>query len=254
MPEITMTKLTLLSIAIGSLAGCGGKNDAMGDASKARDELCHCRNAACADAANEKLNAAMDRLEKDFGGKEPDKATQEKLHATMEEAGKCLAPWKGSLGKTKSAPKPEPTSEAASQTFDLSALGDAFKGMKAKVPAGVSVAQGNGGPVLAIPPDLKIHLEAEVSNLKDRKVSLEGATKALLDSEPSSKAKMATISLSEDVFEYESEVVDWEGKLQKRWDRDQIITVNGKRMVCSAEAKTKDAAPLAIAFCGSVTK
>lgn len=70
--------------------GCGG-GGGVGDLEKLKDEACACKDKACAEAVNKKMDAEMEKLEKSYGGKEPDEATQKKLMGIMLEAGECLA-------------------------------------------------------------------------------------------------------------------------------------------------------------------
>jgi len=69
--------------------GCGkGNVDAL---AKLKDEACACKDKACGDAVNKKLDAAVEQMAKDMGDKEPDEATSKKLMEVMTEAGQCLA-------------------------------------------------------------------------------------------------------------------------------------------------------------------
>ena len=75
----------ILSLAM--FAACGG-GDA-GELGKLKDEACACKDKACGEAVNKKLDAAIEKMGKD--GKEPDEATQAKIMSVMMEAGQCLA-------------------------------------------------------------------------------------------------------------------------------------------------------------------
>jgi hypothetical protein len=77
----------LLSITVGlSLAAC--KGGGVDDLAKLKDEACACKDKACAEAVNKKMDDAVEKL---ASGGEPDKATQDKLVKLMTESGLCLA-------------------------------------------------------------------------------------------------------------------------------------------------------------------
>jgi len=69
------------------LAACSKGAD-LDKISKLKDEACACKDKACADAVNKKLDDAVEELGK---GKEPDEATAKKLMEIMTEAGLCIA-------------------------------------------------------------------------------------------------------------------------------------------------------------------
>ncbi len=82
----TMKKLLLLvsfSLFTLSAAGCG--NGDLGKLTKLKDEACACKDKACADAVNKKIDAAMQ------GMKEPSADEAKKYMDVMTEAGVCLA-------------------------------------------------------------------------------------------------------------------------------------------------------------------
>ena len=85
-------KNTLLGISASLallLGACGGGGaDKLG---KLKDEACACKDKACGDAVNKKMDEAMAQMEKDMGGKEPDEATTAKIMSSMLEAGQCLS-------------------------------------------------------------------------------------------------------------------------------------------------------------------
>ena len=86
-------KTTLLGISTSLallLGACGGGGGA-GKIEKLKDEACACKDKACGDAVNKKLDEAMEQMEKDMGGKEPDEATAGKIMGAMLEAGQCLS-------------------------------------------------------------------------------------------------------------------------------------------------------------------
>jgi len=68
------------------LTACKGAD--LDKISKLKDEACACKDKACADAVNKKLDDAVEELGK---GKEPDEATAKKLMEIMTEAGLCIA-------------------------------------------------------------------------------------------------------------------------------------------------------------------
>jgi len=76
------TSLTLV------LGACGGGST--GKLEKLKDEACACKDKACGDEVNKKLDAAMEDLEKEYGGKEPDEKDAAKIMGIMLEAGQCL--------------------------------------------------------------------------------------------------------------------------------------------------------------------
>jgi len=77
---------TSLALVLGA---CGGGSTAKLE--KLKDEACACKDKACGDAVNKKLDAAMEDLEKEYGGKEPDEKEAGKLMGIMLEAGQCLS-------------------------------------------------------------------------------------------------------------------------------------------------------------------
>jgi len=88
----TRMKKTLLGIStvlLLSLGACG--KGGVGNLEKLKDEACACKDKACADEVNKKLDEAVMDLAKDYGGKEPDEDTGKKIMGIMEEAGKCIA-------------------------------------------------------------------------------------------------------------------------------------------------------------------
>ena len=82
---------TLLALSFALTAAACSKGGNVDNIVKLKDEACACKDKACAEAANKKLDEAMNQLEKDFGGKEPDEATTKKLMSAMTEAGVCIA-------------------------------------------------------------------------------------------------------------------------------------------------------------------
>jgi len=79
-----------LVIAFVFAAGCSkGANVAQLD--KLKEEACACKDKACGEAVNKKLDDAVEQMAKDMGGKEPDEATAKKLMEVMTEAGQCIA-------------------------------------------------------------------------------------------------------------------------------------------------------------------
>lgn len=69
-------------------AGCSKGVD-VGKLDSLKNEACACKDKACGDAVNKKMDDAMEEMAK--GGKEPDEDTQKKLMTVMTEAGICLA-------------------------------------------------------------------------------------------------------------------------------------------------------------------
>ena len=76
-----------ISLAFGSAACSKGPD--VDKLAKLKDEACACKDKACAEAANKKLDDALDEMGK--GGKEPDEATAKKIMEVMTEAGLCIA-------------------------------------------------------------------------------------------------------------------------------------------------------------------
>jgi hypothetical protein len=80
-------KSIILAVSLSVVAfGCGNKGFAALE--KLGDEACACKDKACAEAVNKKLDEAMKEAAK---GGEPSADDAKKLMATMEKAGKCLA-------------------------------------------------------------------------------------------------------------------------------------------------------------------
>ena len=86
-------KTTLLGIStsLALLLGACGRGGGAGKIESLKDEACACKDKACGDAVNKKLDEAMEQMEKDLGGKEPDEATSVKVMGAMLEAGQCLS-------------------------------------------------------------------------------------------------------------------------------------------------------------------
>lgn len=76
-----------LALLLGATAACSKGVD-LDKISKLKDEACACKDKACADDVNKRIDAAVDEMGK---GKEPDEATAKKLMELMTEAGVCLA-------------------------------------------------------------------------------------------------------------------------------------------------------------------
>ena len=76
-----------LIIAFAFSVGCGGGGSA-GELGKLKDEACACKDKACAEAVDKKLEAEIEKLS---GKGEPDDATKKKIVEVMLEAGECLA-------------------------------------------------------------------------------------------------------------------------------------------------------------------
>lgn len=84
-----MTKINTWTLSALLLVACGGKGS--DKLEKLKDEACACKDKACAEDVNKRMDSAMEDLAKQFGDKEPDEATQKKIAGTMMEAGLCLA-------------------------------------------------------------------------------------------------------------------------------------------------------------------
>jgi hypothetical protein len=85
-----MNKLIGFTVALVFAVGCSKGGD-VGALSKLKDEACACKDKACGDAVNKKLDEAVEKMAKDMGGKEPEGETAKKLMEVMTEAGVCLA-------------------------------------------------------------------------------------------------------------------------------------------------------------------
>ena len=82
-----MKKLTGLTFTLALLLGaCGGGS--AGKLEKLKDEACACKDKACAEAVDKKLEAEIEKLSSKG---EPDDATKKKIVEVMLEAGECLA-------------------------------------------------------------------------------------------------------------------------------------------------------------------
>jgi ethanolamine ammonia-lyase small subunit len=77
-----MKKLIIISLLSVFATACGSDIDKLG---KLRDEACACKDKACADAVNKKMDDMM------TGMKEPSADDAKKLMDIMAEAGVCLA-------------------------------------------------------------------------------------------------------------------------------------------------------------------
>jgi len=85
-----MKKINVFVVsALLALTACGSKGSDKLD--KLKDEACACKDKACAEEVNKKMDSAIEDLAKEFGDKEPDEATQKKIAGAMMEAGMCLA-------------------------------------------------------------------------------------------------------------------------------------------------------------------
>lgn len=82
-------------IAVAFLIGCSligcSKSSGIDSITKLKDEACACKDKACGDAVNKKLDDAIEKMGKDLGGKDPDDATAKKLVDVMAQAGECLS-------------------------------------------------------------------------------------------------------------------------------------------------------------------
>jgi len=77
-----MKKLLAIALLSLTVTACGSDIDKL---SKLKDEACACKDKACADAVNKKMDDAMN------GMKEPSADDAKKLMDIMAEAGVCLA-------------------------------------------------------------------------------------------------------------------------------------------------------------------
>jgi hypothetical protein len=60
-----------MGLALAFVVGCGGKGDELyGEAKKITDELCACKDEACADAVREKRSALKKKARETFAKKE----------------------------------------------------------------------------------------------------------------------------------------------------------------------------------------
>jgi hypothetical protein len=84
-----MKNLIGIVFAAALAVGCG--KGGVGEIEKLKDEACACKDKACGDAVNKKLDDAVEKMAKEMGGKEPDEATAGKLMAAMMQAGECLS-------------------------------------------------------------------------------------------------------------------------------------------------------------------
>jgi hypothetical protein len=83
-----MKHIATLTLALLLGATACNKGVDLDKISKLKDEACACKDKACADDVNKRIDAAVDEMGK---GKEPDEATAKKLMEIMTEAGVCLA-------------------------------------------------------------------------------------------------------------------------------------------------------------------
>jgi hypothetical protein len=78
-----MTKLIMLAALTLGFGACGGGD--LDSLTKLKDEACACKDKACAQAVNKKMDDTLTKM------KEPSADQVKKLESVMEEAGKCLA-------------------------------------------------------------------------------------------------------------------------------------------------------------------
>jgi hypothetical protein len=80
-PAAAMKKTMLMFVMV--LGACGGGD--IDKLSKLKDEACACKDKACAEAVNKKMDQTMESM------KEPSASDMKKLESIMTEAGVCLA-------------------------------------------------------------------------------------------------------------------------------------------------------------------
>lgn len=79
-----MTKIVVVaSLLFGACGGGGGVADQL---FKLKEEACACKDKACGDAVNKKMDAVVEGLKE-----EPDKETMTKITQVMAGAGLCLS-------------------------------------------------------------------------------------------------------------------------------------------------------------------
>jgi ethanolamine ammonia-lyase small subunit len=78
-------KIIIAGLVFAASCGKGGLDGKLEELSKIKDEACACKDKACADAVNKKMDDAMN------GMKEPSADDAKKLMDIMAEAGVCLA-------------------------------------------------------------------------------------------------------------------------------------------------------------------
>jgi hypothetical protein len=81
-----ITKVLSLSLLL-SIGACGG-GPSVADFEKLKTEACACKDKACADAVDKKIDAALDKM------KEPNEADGKKIMSLMADAAVCI----GTLG------------------------------------------------------------------------------------------------------------------------------------------------------------
>jgi recombinational DNA repair protein (RecF pathway) len=77
-------KMIGLTLAFSVAAACGSSGD-IGDLEKLKDEACACKDKACAEAVDKKLNAKLEKM------KEPSKQDADTAAQLLAGAGMCIA-------------------------------------------------------------------------------------------------------------------------------------------------------------------
>lgn len=132
--------------------------------------------------------------------------------------------------------------------LDLSPGGAAYKGLKAKGPAGTKVADDGAGSVgIAMDGGTQITLGSDVKLIKDIKSGAEAGAKAV-------EGKITFTNDKADTLDYVTELKDVDGKDQKLWGFAHTLDVGGKKYLCSASVDSEAKLAAADAFCKSVTK
>src|SRR4051794_31791117 len=135
-----MKNLTIAFMAAAALTsvGCkkkGGAGEAMAKMSEFKDQMCACKDKACADKVQDSMNKWSAENAKSAGDSKdkPDEKTMKEMQDVGTKYGECMAK---AMGGGETPPPPPPAGSDS---------GSAGSGSAAAAPAG-GLAEGGGGP------------------------------------------------------------------------------------------------------------